>query len=191
MPDHGEGHPSLENEIVVRGKKLDDGGFGGGGEFYNFGSDNFSFFSTNPFFDFFGDGGGGGAPAQPPAEEEEEEGPEIVVTAPSKGQEKFADDGDPFNDGERPTRQTVDAWIEELLRSGLALEVDVLADPSNPENFTGSYIDIGGNRVTFGSDGDNSYYLFRVENTTPDIAPPIDPRDIAFNDFYSGNYYLF
>ena len=178
-PDHGETHPP-KRKIVVNGHPDDDGGGGGGGTYVG-GGDIFVFYPSP------GSGGSIANTSPPPAVEEEEEtdaGREIVVRRASLGQETFADDGNLFNDGQAPTRETVIGWIDDLLAGGVTREVEIVTDPNNQDVFTGSYTDAAGNEVVFSSDGKGNYFLGTQSSGDgfggmDERLPPVDPFDMV------------
>lgn len=77
---------------------------------------------------------------------------------PSEGQEHFADDGDPFNDGEAPTRQTVQSWLEDLADSVDDFVYILAYDVGGSSTvYQGSYSVGDGPTVNFSSDGEGNY----------------------------------
>jgi hypothetical protein len=126
--------------------------------------DYFDFIDNRPPFAFTG-GGAGQAPEEPPAEEKE-----IVVTAPSKGQEDFAKDGDPFNDGEAPTGQTVLAWLEQMLADGVIKSFSFLERGKDGDAYSGTYTHEWGS-TSFTSDGGELYGQFPTDPPEPLPGP--------------------
>ncbi|WP_147107070.1 hypothetical protein [Tateyamaria sp. syn59] len=94
---------------------------------------------------------------------------------PSEGQEDFAEDGDPFNDGEAPTLQTVEAWLEAAAEADQNMTYFVSSDVSDPDAYSGSYTTGDGDTFTFYSNGDGSYGQTQ--------APSFDPGpDLGLGD---------
>ncbi|KIT14653.1 hypothetical protein jaqu_35950 [Jannaschia aquimarina] len=150
MSDEIEDDDTTENEIVVVGTVDDDGGGGG----------------TRP------------PPDDEPDDPDEDDTPEIVVTArrPSEGQEDFADDNNPFNDGEAPTADTVLAWLEWLSELGAVDSFFLVErDPDDPSaGYTGEYVTDDGDQYAFESDGEDNYGQYQEPSPPP--PPPQGPQ---------------
>ncbi|APX13501.1 hypothetical protein BWR18_18810 [Tateyamaria omphalii] len=102
--------------------------------------------------------------------------------APSEGQEDFAEDGDPFNDGEAPTLQTVEAWLESEAAADQDMTYLVSSDVSDPDAYSGWYTTGDGDTFTFYSDGEGGF------GQTP-VAP--EPSGDAGADLGLGDGFLF
>ncbi|MBY5934858.1 hypothetical protein KUV51_17755 [Tateyamaria omphalii] len=100
----------------------------------------------------------------------------------SEGQEDFAEDGDPFNDGEAPTLQTVEAWLEAEAAADQDMTYLVSSDVSDPDAYSGWYTTGDGDTFTFYSDGEGGYGL------TP-VAP--EPSGDTGADLGLGDGFLF
>lgn len=102
-------------------------------------------------------GGGGGGRGERPKQPEPvrvDEKPK-----PSEGQEDFADDGDPFNDGEAPTSDTVKAWLNSLFENATNPGdgfIFVQDNTDGPTTYEGYYV-LDGLRTSFSSDGNGNY----------------------------------
>ena len=97
---------------------------------------------------------------------------------PSEGQEDFAEDGDPFNDGEAPTLQTVEAWLEAEAAADQDMTYLVSSDVSDPDAYSGWYTTGDGDTFTLYSDGEGSY-----GQTPVAPQPSVDPgADLGLGD---------
>ena len=185
MPDEEGG-----GIIIVTGRRpppterdMDDGGGGRGGG----GGGGPGISGGGGGRDRGGDGGLGQLPTfRDPRPTQPEPNPGVIdKVQPSAGQEDFADDGNPFNDGAAPTNSTVLAWLNALFEN-VTNPSDAfvfIQDAADPESvFRGSYV-LNGDAYTFYSRADGSYgldYAGSVETRGPDTHFDIDQYDVLF-----------
>jgi hypothetical protein len=108
--------------------------------------------------------------------------PEIIVR-PSEGQEGFADDNDPFNDGQAPTIGTVLAWLADLQAQGFVTNVVFEFLNEDGSAYHGSYTDaLTGDVTLFISDGADQYGQVNV-------PPPQTGPDPILSSFEPASYW--